>query len=141
MILSCLLVITDSVTNRLDIWRALIDSRKIEKKLASNKSLPNDVLEIIKVYNKTNSQIERRRLVSFLTNRYDYCFLRLFNQPGMAGGDTFSDNDTDDEDTIQLQVKPEVTWMPALSRYVIKMFEHFEIITIVLPLTRVLEKE
>lgn len=114
--------ITESVENRLKMWTALQDSRKVEKKLVNNTSLPHEVRDVMNVYNYTNAPLERRRLVSFLAIRYTFAFLALFNPqtPRSSGDDDGAGEQSDDEDEIRLKLDhpPDITWQPPLSRYV-----------------------
>ena len=117
--------ITDSVENRLKLWTGLQESRKVEKKLVNNASMPNEVRDVMTIYNITNSPLERRRLLSFLVIRYTFAFLSLFNGNGVSSadncGDDLSSNDEDDEvaTEVRLENPPDITWQPPLSQYVL----------------------
>ena len=118
VILATLALFTSCFENQLSIWTSLLEKRKVEKKLGDHLAIPGDVLEIMKAYNAIGSMKERRRLISILTQRYDYAFLRKFNPQKpklrLQQDDNSSSGESDDDDDFH----PELVWKPSLSRHV-----------------------
>ena len=65
------------------IWQDTKESLYVEKGFETKITPPADVAEVILAYNNMANLLEKRLALTFIVDRYDYSFLKLFNySPG-----------------------------------------------------------